>query len=99
MGEIERLASGEEVAAEGATHVEGCGPCGERLRAAREEGDFLGRVRTLAAPGLGPEGAPRIPGYRPLNVISSGTQGVVYRAVQESTSRTVAIKILMAGEA
>ncbi len=51
----------------------------------------------LAAPVLGPEGAPRLSGYRVEGVISSGAQGVVYRGVQESTQRRVAIKALATG--
>ena len=38
-----------------------------------------------------------IPGYRVLNEIHRGGQGVVYQAVQESTHRKVAIKVLKEG--
>jgi len=39
----------------------------------------------------------RLPGYRLLNEIHSGGQGIVYRALQESTRRDVAIKFLRSG--
>ncbi len=90
---IERLAGGEQDA-EALAHTEICAACREALRTAREDEGFLSRVRTLATPALGPQGAPRLAGYHVLGVISSGAQGIVYRGVQESTSRDVAIKTL-----
>src|ERR1051325_7585704 len=38
-----------------------------------------------------------VPGYRVLGEIDRGGQGVVYQAVQESTRRKVAIKVLKEG--
>ena len=98
MGEIEMLANGESAGADVMRHVGTCPECKERLRAAKEDASFLTRVRSLAEDGLAPVGAPRIPGYGSMSVISSGSQGVVYKAVQESTSRTVAIKVMIAGD-
>jgi hypothetical protein len=40
---------------------------------------------------------PNIRGYRLLSEIRSGGQATVYKAVQESTERTVAIKVLFGG--
>ncbi|MBX3404185.1 MAG: protein kinase [Phycisphaeraceae bacterium] len=95
--QIERIAEGGTDRPEVTAHVAGCAECGQRLAQARADAAFLSRARSLAGAGLGPEGSPRIAGYRVLGVVSSGAQGVVYRAVQESTSRTVAIKTLAAG--
>ncbi len=96
--EIEMLANGESSSPEVMRHIGTCAECRERLRSAKEDANFLTRVRTLAEDGLPPVGTPRIPGYANLSVISSGSQGVVYKAVQESTSRTVAIKVMIAGD-
>src|SRR5262245_46484856 len=38
-----------------------------------------------------------IPGYRMLSEIHRGGQGVVYQAIQESTRRKIAIKVLKQG--
>ncbi len=98
MGEIEMLANGESASPEVMRHIGTCAECKERLRASKEDASFLTRVRSLAEDGLPPVGSPRIPGYGNLSVISSGSQGVVYKAVQETTSRTVAIKVMIAGD-
>ena len=95
--EIERLAAGGESSEGIALHVQGCDACRARLSEARDDARFLERVRTLTGHSLAPEGAPRLVGYRVQGVVSSGAQGVVYRAVQESTSRPVAIKTLVSG--
>lgn len=97
IAQIERFAGGEELSPAAASHLKCCDSCRERLAAAQDESKFVNRVRAMASPTLGPEGAPRIPGYKTSGVVSSGAQGVVYRAVQESTSRTVAIKTLLNG--
>ncbi|GMV24007.1 MAG: hypothetical protein AMXMBFR58_00380 [Phycisphaerae bacterium] len=94
---IERIATGEQAPAEIADHLERCGACQERVNDARDNAAFLQRVRSLTSEDLGPQGAPKLRGYRTIGVVSSGGQGVVYRAIQESTSRVVAIKTLLDG--
>lgn len=95
--QLEMFAMGETIAAWVGEHVRSCAACAAQLETIKQDAAFLTRVKTLAAENLGPEGAPRIPGYRTLGVLNTGAQGVVYRAVQESTTRTVAIKTLVAG--
>ncbi len=53
-----------------------------------------GRLPALTSPGPEP---PLIPGYRLLAEIHRGGQGVVYQAIQLSTQRKVAIKVLREG--
>jgi serine/threonine protein kinase len=91
---IERLVAGEPIPPSVAAHVGSCATCRLALDQARDDAAFLTRVRTLAGAALAPEGAPRIPGYGSLRLLSTGAQGVVYKAVQESTQRAVAIKVM-----
>lgn len=94
---IDALAGGAPLEGARKEHVDQCPVCRGRLDAALEDAKFVKRMRTLAGPTLSPAGAPTISGYRVAEVISEGSQGVVYRAVQERTSRAVAIKVLSAG--
>ncbi len=93
---IERLAADESDADHPAVldHVSSCANCRERIREAREDASFVARMRSLFSSSALPQDTPRVPGYRIISVINSGAQGVVYKAVQEATSRTVAIKTL-----
>jgi tetratricopeptide (TPR) repeat protein len=88
------LAAGETLDPSISVHIQGCPSCQLALSQAKDDATFLTRVRTLAGPRLAPEGAPRIPGYGSLRLLSTGAQGVVYKAVQESTQRPVAIKVM-----
>lgn len=95
--EIDRLVSGDDPDGALRAHVDACEVCAHRLEAAIDDAAFMARARALVEMEPGPEGAPRISGYRIQSVINSGAQGVVYRAVQEATSRVVAIKTLSTG--
>lgn len=97
-GAVQRAAQDEMLTLEESRHVAACAWCIERVRAAREDSAFLTRARSLVADGLGPVSSPRLSGYRMIEVLSSGSQGVVYKAIQESTTRTVAIKTHAPGE-
>jgi len=96
LSAILAVAAGE-ISPEVTHHAETCERCAAMLREAQEEVAFERRVRDLASGGKGPNGTPTIPGYRSFAVVSAGGQGVVYRAVQESTQREVAIKMLVSG--
>ncbi|MGE3110082.1 MAG: WD40 repeat domain-containing serine/threonine protein kinase [Vicinamibacterales bacterium] len=103
FGKIESIASGQAADAVALEHLGTCATCRDalweveanlrllgRLRKARESGDDgVSPVGTL------PENL--IQGYRLLEEINRGSQGVVYRAVQERTKRIVAIKMLLGG--
>jgi tetratricopeptide (TPR) repeat protein/predicted Ser/Thr protein kinase len=58
-----------------------------------ERGDWLERVR--AAEGLAPLG--QLGPYRLLEEVGRGGQGVVFRAIQPGTGRTIAVKRLLGG--
>ncbi len=72
-------------------------PRDEGLLGSRDDDEFLAHVRSLAGSASEQTDTPYVRGYFVLGRISAGTQGVVYRAVQESTSRIVAIKTLAFG--
>ena len=95
--DIDRLARGDDPDGSLRAHADACEVCTHRLEAAIDDASFISRARSLMEMDQGPDGAPRISGYRIQSVINAGAQGVVYRAVQEATSRLVAIKALSTG--
>ncbi|MFQ5492107.1 MAG: serine/threonine-protein kinase, partial [Phycisphaerae bacterium] len=72
------------------------------IRAARSDAEALALAEeTYSAPSadrsgdfVGPDA---IPGYKILREIHRGGQGVVYQAVQQTTKRTVAVKVMREG--
>ena len=94
---IERHACGDPVGETVVEHISGCEICKARLEVAQEDAKFVTRARSLLRQDAVPIGVPRIQGYKDLRLLNAGAQGVVYKAVQESTSRVVAIKVLVAG--
>ncbi len=96
--EIDAIASGAAADDAARTHLEACSACRGRVAEVGDELGFLTRVRQLASGRLAPEGAPRLAGYRIVGEAGVGAQGVVYRAVQESTAREVAIKVVAGGD-
>lgn len=101
--ELESAARGESAGAAALAHAGACARCRRRLQEIRGNNDLLDEVSALrsdsthagrTAPG---RGLPGVPGYRVLEPIRAGGQGAVYRAIQEATSRVVAVKVLSAG--
>jgi serine/threonine protein kinase len=86
-------------------HLTSCPRCRRQVEAGRVARQ---PTQNLPAPGLPetvcgapapepPSRPPSIPGYDVLAEIHRGGQGVVYRAVQKATRRTVALKVLLQG--
>ena len=67
----------------------------------QEENDFLTKLAGAwsTMPGATKSGPPRqqIDGYRIINEVFRGGQGVVYKGLQENTKRIVAIKVMLGG--
>ncbi len=100
--QLEHVAAGAAPEADVRRHMEQCAACRAAVREIRENNAFLasfvGRGRNLLRPREPASLAPdAIPGYRILCELHRGGQGVVYKALQESTLREVAIKVIGEG--
>ncbi|GMU84478.1 MAG: hypothetical protein AMXMBFR47_43470 [Planctomycetota bacterium] len=98
---LETLALGRSPEDGWAGHVEGCATCRSTLERIRDDNRFLSSFANglglPAPPAAGPTGAVSIPGYEIVREIHRGGQGVVYEALQLSTKRPVAVKVMKQG--
>ncbi|MBX3365694.1 MAG: protein kinase [Phycisphaeraceae bacterium] len=101
--DLERYAKGEHAEGAARDHIEACSECAEAIAEIRENERFLGAARTALMGAVG-HASPRVTlpadavrGFELGEEISRGGQGVVYRAVQTSTKRSAAIKVLLGG--
>lgn len=102
IGAIETIAAGRAAEASERLHLGSCGACLATLEELRAQARTHARLRTaLAPPDGGSGGVDRpedlIPGYTLMAEIGRGSQGIVYKAVQGRTKRTVAVKMLLGG--
>jgi len=91
---LESIAYGTPTSAETEEHISRCPRCCEYLGLARFSHRFGAVLAGEPTPVSQPEGSPRIHGYRVIAEIARGGQGVVYRAEQSLTGKSVAIKVL-----
>jgi tetratricopeptide (TPR) repeat protein/predicted Ser/Thr protein kinase len=97
---IEELARLASLDPDDVQHAAECADCRAKLEAARRDLELLAELRTSAAKRAARASAHSlVPGYRVEGEIRRGGQGVVHRAIQESTHRAVALKILSAPSA
>ncbi|MGE3181081.1 MAG: protein kinase [Phycisphaerae bacterium] len=84
-------------------HLASCNQCEARAAALRREHDsWLQQLRAAGPPPdsphvMVPAPLPEIDGYEIRSELRRGGQGIVYRALQQSTRREVAIKVLREG--
>ena len=98
---LEGIAIGQRASASMESHLAACDSCRAALQRIHEDNQFL---CAFAVDGALPTPARAvsfrdivIPGYEIVREIHRGGQGVVYQAVQQSTHRDVAIKIMKQG--
>jgi serine/threonine protein kinase len=97
----------EQEAAAVREHLQECPSCAERAAALCADHDtWVERIRAAGAPPEAAEppvrqdvgvGRDEVAGYEILEEIRRGGQGIVYRALQRSTKRAVALKVLREG--
>jgi WD40 repeat protein len=98
---LENLAVGSAATSAVRAHLSTCDACQRTLQRIREDNHFLrgflssGGFATRAPAATAP--TINVPGYQIVREIHRGGQGVVYQAVQRSTSRHVAIKVMKQG--
>ena len=98
---LEGAAAGQYIAPADREHVVACPICRETLQRIRDDNEFLADFRVKGAlPRIAPDQSASqvdIPGYDVICELHRGGQGVVYQAVQRSTKREVAIKVIRQG--
>ena len=99
--DLEGIAVGREATPAIQDHLAACDACRSALERIREDNRFLSRFAVDGAlPTVAitdPAHEIEIPGYRIVREIHRGGQGVVYQAVQQSTKRDVAVKVMKQG--
>src|SRR5262245_4812592 len=98
---LENFAIGRPAPSSVTEHLSRCEHCRRAIERIRDDNRFLSEFAVRGAL-PGPKVAPTlqdvdVPGYEIMREIHRGGQGVVYQAVQRSTRRDVAVKVMRQG--
>ncbi|MCA9290356.1 MAG: serine/threonine protein kinase [Phycisphaerales bacterium] len=97
---LEAFVGTGELDEDGRAHLRTCTTCRQEVERIRRDNEFLSglvpvaQAATESSRRRGAPGAALVPGYDIEAQIAAGGQGVVYLAVQNTTHRRVAIKVL-----
>ncbi|MBL9149723.1 MAG: serine/threonine protein kinase [Phycisphaerae bacterium] len=97
--ELERIAAGESTDVDTTRHVMTCERCARSLLSIEADNDLLAEFRSIDGPARdwAPAQGERLGPYALLDELGRGGQGIVHRAKDERTGRTVALKTLGRG--
>ncbi len=104
ISDLDSAGKGQSANHDVLSHIEACVKCKSEFNRLRANNALADRLRHFSVEntvltGVSPDTtiAPQIEGYECLTELSRGSQGIVYRARQTATKRTVALKVLASG--
>jgi len=95
--QLEDVAAGSSTAGELIEHAATCAACQARIADIRRDNALIEALRERVAETVVDSKPVRAPGYQMIREVHRGSQGVVFEAIQRSTKRRVALKVIASG--